>query len=55
MDEQTSESNTDAEEGDGDENVVKHHIKQAFRQASEDVKRTFNKVSRSFVDFFQDK
>ena len=55
MDEQTSESKTDAEDDDGDENVVKHHIKQAFRQASEDVKRTFNKVSRSFVDFFQDK
>jgi hypothetical protein len=55
MDEQTSESKTDAEDDDGDENVVKHHIKQAYRQASEDVKRTFNKVSRSFVDFFQDK
>ena len=40
---------------DGDQNGAKGGIKQAFRQAGDDVKRTFFKVRRSFVDFFQDK
>jgi hypothetical protein len=43
------------EDDDGDQNIVKRRIKQAFRQARDDVKRTFFKVRRSFVDFFQDK
>ncbi len=30
-------------------------IKHAFHQAGDDVKHTFFKVRRSFVDFFQDK
>ncbi len=45
----------DQDEDDGDENFVKRRIKQAFRLARDDVKRTFFKVRRSFVDFFQDK
>jgi hypothetical protein len=56
VDEQTNESNPDADaDDDGDQNIVKRRIKQAFRQARDDVKRTFYKVRRSFVDFFQDK
>jgi hypothetical protein len=56
VDEQTDEPNPDADEDDdGDQNIVKRRIKQAFRQARDDVKRTFYKVRRSFVDFFQDK
>ncbi|MGB8341531.1 MAG: hypothetical protein WCE51_08075 [Chthoniobacterales bacterium] len=35
----------------GDQNPVTH----AFRQAGDDVKGTFFKVKRSFVDFFKDK
>ena len=45
----------DEEAKDGDDNVVGHEIKHAYRQVSDDVKRTFFKVRRSFVDFFQDK
>ena len=30
-------------------------IKEAFREARDDVKRTFYKVRRSFIDFFRDK
>jgi hypothetical protein len=56
-DEQIDESNSESPNADdnGDENLVKHRIKQAFRQAGDDVKHTFFKVRRSFVDFFQDK
>lgn len=43
------------EDDDGDQNIVKRRIKQAFRDARDEVKRTFFKVRRSFVDFFQDK
>ena len=43
------------EDDDGDTNIVKLRIKRAFRQARDDVKRTFFKVRRSFVDFFEDK
>ena len=43
------------EDDDGDQNIIKRRIKQAFRQARGDVKRTFFKVRRSFVDFFEDK
>ncbi len=47
----------DADDGDddGDTNVVKLRIKRAFHQARDDVKRSFYKVRRSFVDFFEDK
>lgn len=56
IDEQSDEPSPDADEDDdGDQNIVKRRIKQAFRQARDDVKRTFYKVRRSFVDFFQDK
>jgi hypothetical protein len=46
--------NGDADDDD-DQKGVKHSIKQAFREASDNVKGTFFKVRRSFVDFFQDK
>ncbi len=56
VDEQSDEPSSDADEDeDGDENIVKRRIKQAFRQGRDEVKRTFYKVRRSFVDFFQDK
>ncbi len=57
IDEQSDESDSDStdEDDDGDQNIVKRRIKQAFYQARDDVKRTFYKVRRSFVDFFQDK
>lgn len=51
-DEQRSEDADD--EDDGDTNVVKLRIKRAFHQVRDDVKRSFFKVRRSFVDFFQD-
>ena len=43
------------DDDDGDQNIVKRRIKQAFHQVRDDVKRTFYRVRRSFVDFFQDK
>ncbi|MGI8889382.1 MAG: hypothetical protein ACR2G0_01165 [Chthoniobacterales bacterium] len=43
------------DEDDGDQNIVKRRIKEAFYSARDDVKRTFFKVRRSFVDFFQEK
>jgi hypothetical protein len=56
VDERTDEPKPDADEDDdGDQNIVKRRIKQAFRQGRDEVKRTFYKVRRSFVDFFQDK
>jgi hypothetical protein len=59
VDEPVEEANRDAEEGDdgddADENIVKRRIKQAFREGRDEVKRTFYKVRRSFVDFFRDK
>lgn len=57
VDEQSDEqvSQEADEDDDGDTNIVKLRIKRAFRQARDDVKRTFFKVRRSFVDFFQDK
>jgi hypothetical protein len=45
-------SNDDA---DDDQTAVSVRIKRAFREARDDVKRTFYRVRRSFVDFFQDK
>lgn len=56
VDDQTDLDNPAADEDDdGDQNIVKRRIKQAFRQARDEVKQTFFKVRRSFVDFFQDK
>ena len=57
IDEQTDEPNPDADDDDddGDQNIVKRRIKQAFRETRDEVKRTFFKVRRSFIDFFQDK
>ncbi|MEO7166395.1 MAG: hypothetical protein ABI787_07085 [Spartobacteria bacterium] len=53
VDEPTS---TDVDEDDdGDQNFIKRRIKQAFRQGRDEVRRTFFKVRRSFVDFFEDK
>jgi hypothetical protein len=45
----------EADDDDGDTNSVKSHIKQGWRQMRADVHRTFHKVQRSFVDFFEDK
>jgi len=53
VDAQTDEAKPENAEADDD--GVKGSVKQAFRQAGDDVKRTFFKVRRSFVDFFQDK
>lgn len=47
--EQSDEANHEG--ANGDQNPVTH----AFRQAGDDVKHTFFKVQRSFVDFFKDK
>ena len=56
VDEQNDEQNPqDADDDDADQNVIKRRIKQAFHQAGDDVKHTFYKVRRSFVDFFEDK
>ena len=55
-DEQMTEDAADADEDDdGDQNVLKVRIKRAFREARDEVKRTFYRVRRSFVDFFEDK
>jgi hypothetical protein len=40
------------DEGDADENIVKRDIKRMFRRTTEDARRIFFKVRRSFVDFF---
>ena len=53
-DEQRSDDADDNDE-DGDQNVIKLRIKRAFRDARDEVKRTFYRVRRSFVDFFEDK
>jgi hypothetical protein len=45
----------DDEDDDGDSESVTGRIKHAFHQVSDDVKHTFVKVRRSFVDFFEDK
>ena len=48
-----------AEEGDEDDssdegNVVERRIKHTFYKVRDDVKGTFEKVRRSFIDFFRD-
>lgn len=40
------------EEGDGDENIVKRDIKRMFRRTTDDARRMFQRVRRSFLDFF---
>lgn len=56
VDQPSDEPNSaDTDEGGAGDNDIKRQIKHAFRQASDDVKHTFFKVRRSFVDFFQDK
>jgi hypothetical protein len=56
LDEQGDEQRSDdADDNDGDQNVIKLRIKHAFRDARDEVKRTFYRVRRSFVDFFEDK
>lgn len=37
---------------DADENIVKRDIKRMFRRTTNDARRIFQKVQRSFVDFF---
>jgi hypothetical protein len=37
---------------DADENIVKRDIKRLFRRTTNDARRIFQKVRRSFVDFF---
>ena len=49
------EAEEEDDDDDGDQNIIKRHIKEAFREARDDVKRTFYKVRRSFIDFFRDK
>jgi hypothetical protein len=41
----------DEEEGDPDENIVKRDIKRMFRRTTNDARRMFQRVRRSFVDF----
>ena len=57
VNEQADESNSEDgnSDDDGNQDTVKGRIKHAFHQAGDDVKHTFFKVRRSFVDFFQDK
>jgi hypothetical protein len=57
IDEQSGEPDVQEadEDDDGDQNIIKRRIKQAFRHARDDVKRSFYKVRRSFVDFFEDR
>src|SRR6266404_6503491 len=39
-------------EADADENIVKRDIKRMFRRTTNDARRMFQRVRRSFVDFF---
>jgi len=52
---QQSNEQTSRDADDDDPNSVTGKIGQAFNQVGNDVKHTFVKVRRSFVDFFQDK
>lgn len=49
------EVNHEDADDNGESNPVSRSIKHTFHQVSEDVKRTFTKVRRSFIDFWQDK
>jgi hypothetical protein len=39
-------------DGDADENIVKRDIKRMFRRTTDDARRMFQRVRRSFVEFF---
>ena len=39
-------------DGDADENIVKRDIKRMFRRTTNDARHIFQRVRRSFVDFF---
>jgi hypothetical protein len=56
VDGQGDKTNSEDADGgdDGNEDTVPGRVQQAFHQAGNDVKRTFVKVRRSFVDFFRD-
>jgi len=43
---------TQEEDNPDDENIVKRKIKRMFYQARDEAHRTFEKVRRSFIDFF---
>jgi len=45
----------DEVDSDSDENVVKRDIKRMFRRTTNDARRMFQRVRRSFVDFFSDR
>ncbi len=47
--------NADEENDNEEGNIVERRIKHTFYQVRDDVKRTFFKVRRSFIDFFKDK
>ena len=51
---QEAAANRDEDDDDGN-NSVQRSINRTFRQVSDDVKRTFNNVRRSFIDFWKDK
>jgi len=40
------------EANDADENIIKRDIKRMFRRTTTDARRMFQRVRRSFVDFF---
>jgi hypothetical protein len=42
-------------DSDADENIVKRDIKRMFRRTTNDARRMFQRVRRSFVDFFSDR
>jgi hypothetical protein len=52
---QPAQADDDDDDDDNDPNSVTGQIGHAFHQVGNDVKHTFVKVRRSFVDFFQDK
>lgn len=55
-DQQTNDQGSrDADDDNNDPDSVTGKIGQAFHEAGNDVKHTFVKVRRSFVDFFKDK
>lgn len=49
---QSADEEAADEDNPEDENFVKRNVKRMFRQTRDDAKRTFYKVRRSFVDFF---
>ena len=48
-------SAVEEEESDADKNIVKRDIKRMFRRTTNDARRMFQRVRRSFVDFFSDR